>query len=150
MKNMNHNLKLLASTLFLLFFVSNLLNAQVKSSNNNSASLKQLPLSISGTKTVYSMVTAGINTIDGKSNSVSVYPNPFSDAARFELGSMDFGRYCDILIYNTSGTLVKKVSNITSSFFDLSRENLEPQMYYYRVLFSDSKKETLGRFVIVN
>ena len=147
-----NSLKLLIlCVMMLLIKGSQFLVAQnnLKNTNTN-LSENVVPLTISGKKTAYKQMTTSINSIEPKSTSVSIYPNPFTSTTRFDFGGNRAGNVYTLLIYDISGTLVKEVTNILANYYELNKENMKAQTYYYLVNDNNRKQIATGKFVITD
>ena len=66
-------------------------------------------------------------------NSVSIYPNPFSTSTTIEFDNEKNEAY-SLLIYNTTGQLVRKIDNITTGKIIVARENLTRGFYVFHLM----------------
>ncbi|MCH8318838.1 MAG: T9SS type A sorting domain-containing protein [Bacteroidetes bacterium] len=65
---------------------------------------------------------------------INIYPNPFSSTTTFEINSTStFKLRYTFELYNIIGKKVKKISNITSNKFVISRDNLPEGIYIYKI-----------------
>ena len=65
----------------------------------------------------------------GESNSLKVYPNPFSESATFEYEGENVGTL-QLELFDFSGRLIRKESEFGNQL-DFKRNNLPPGIYFY-------------------
>lgn len=87
----------------------------------------------------------GVNSLEKKSISVNIFPNPISDVSYFEIinASINLGR---IKIYNSIGQQVRG-TNIYQNKFEFSKGQLSPGVYYYKIELED-QTVLAGKFSI--
>lgn len=66
----------------------------------------------------------------------SIYPNPVK--TNFNISGIESAKTAAILIYNIDGTMLKEISNPSSTVFDVS--DITPGTYLLRVLYKDGRQ----------
>ena len=80
---------------------------------------------------------------------ISVYPNPFTNTTHFVFNNKKADSKYTLTIYDVTGKKVKEITNITENYYDLNRENLNPQVYFYKV--NDNQNQIgVGKLIIMN
>jgi hypothetical protein len=79
---------------------------------------------------------------------VKFYPNPFSTSATIELSRMPADEF-DICLYDGSGSVVRKLKNITAPQISISRSGLAAGNYFYRVT-AGGNVAARGSFIIID
>jgi hypothetical protein len=86
-----------------------------------------------------SSINAGQNSNTGvddllgyESNLVSIYPNPFNSWTTMTISSK-YVSNTTLLIYNTSGNVVKIINNISTNQIIIDRRNLSSGLYFYQL-----------------
>lgn len=78
-------------------------------------------------------------------DAVNVYPNPFSDAATFELATTETFGQLEFILYDVTGREVKRI-NFSGNRFELQRTDLTNGMYIYRIE-SNGSLLTTGKLI---
>lgn len=112
----------------------NVLPVVSQSMNYNAAVLDSLSFD-----SVYCLVTSVAENGYEKTESVFVYPNPFSEFAMLKFSNPDNKSY-DVIIYDVFGKPVVKKINNTSDIFIISRENLPGGIYFIRISTTGTNK----------
>ncbi|MEI6816824.1 MAG: choice-of-anchor tandem repeat GloVer-containing protein [Bacteroidota bacterium] len=81
-------------------------------------------------------------------NSSSVYPNPFSNQATLDLNGIDNSNGSRLSILNILGQEVRTINTENKSEIILTRGNLEPGMYIYKLLSATKETLATGKFII--
>jgi hypothetical protein len=81
-------------------------------------------------------------------NSLSVFPNPFTDQAqiKFENDLKDIGN-CTLKIYDVIGSFVKEETFINSGSMIINRDQLSAGLFYF-CLYNEEKILGTGKFII--
>lgn len=90
--------------------------------------------------------TKTISNVKELANEINykLYPNPFSDKALLDFPSVK--EKTTLNLYNTSGQIVKTITNITGGQAVIYRENLSSGLYYF-VLQSENKIIAKGKLI---
>ena len=64
---------------------------------------------------------------------IKIYPNPFSSSTTIEFDNKKNEKY-SLLIYKTTGQLVRKIDNITNGKIKIERENLNSGLYFVSIM----------------
>ncbi len=75
-----------------------------------------------------------------------ISPNPFSCSTTISFSNPDFSRYT-FKIFDSSGSMIKIIQNISTDSFQLEKGNLNPGFYYF-YLFSPGKTSYSGKLLI--
>lgn len=78
---------------------------------------------------------------------VEVSPNPFKNQTTFKISSTIPLNNTDLLIFDISGKVVKKVEDIRDEELVVERESLSSGLYYYKLMESDQVMKS-GRIMI--
>lgn len=78
---------------------------------------------------------------------IKVYPNPFSDNTTFIIQSDKINERYSFELLDVLGKKVKTISGITEKQFDLTREELQNGIYFYRI-FSAERIVGVGKVII--
>ncbi len=95
--------------------------------------------------TVYNCTPSGITTSD-LNNTVSVYPNPFTEGVTFTVGADIQLKNAELILYDGIGKEVIHTT-VQSHEFKLKRKNLQSGIYFYRFI-NDKKAISSGKIVI--
>lgn len=103
------------------------------------------------TNTTFNEIPLPVNIEDQLTdhNQIITYPNPFTNSTRFSFKNKDLNSIYSITLYDVIGKAVKRINNITSSYYDLERGNLAPQIYFYMVQESE-KQIGVGKLIILS
>lgn len=96
----------------------------------------------SGNTSSDSMIVVIKNAVTGinappSQNSITVWPNPFSDRTLATIGTSIKNGI--VKFYNSAGELVKQIDSITGNSFELSKEGLSEGIYFMRVTDIEGK-----------
>ncbi len=83
-------------------------------------------------------VTVGIDDMISADN-VRIAPNPVNSGFEFNIETETIAH--SIEFYNTSGVLVRKVSNITDNRINIGTDNLEPGLYVINIITLNNQSE---------
>ena len=85
-----------------------------------------------------------------KETSILVYPNPFTNTTHFVFNNKLPNDKYTLILYDVTGRVVKEVKNIISPTYDLNRDNLNSQIYFYRILNNDNTPVGTGKLIITD
>jgi hypothetical protein len=135
----------------MLFLSAEKMNAQASSHSakpKNKDATDMVPLTISGNHTAYGQMTASVNEYNHGKCSISISPNPFTSVTRMEFNSKNPNPNYTLQIYDMTGNKVREVTHITNSYYELSKDDLESQVYFYKVL-DNEKQVGVGKIIIM-
>lgn len=90
--------------------------------------------------------TTGINEVSENQKFVTVYPNPFNDAATLKIHPDFNGEKYTLLIFDIYGRIILKKENNIESEVVIKRRNMEQGTYFYQLLNKDINIE--GKFAV--
>lgn len=79
-------------------------------------------------------------------NTISVFPNPFSDKTHLYLDEKSIGANAELTIYDISGNIVKQTP-VKNSVTEIRRDNLAPGIYLYK-LVSENATRANGKIIV--
>lgn len=91
--------------------------------------------------TTYTLFEDGIYPNYLLREKLSFYPNPTKDTLTIAYGTKDYEVLTRVEIYNTSGKLIGKISNIYESTIKLSIVRLSAGTYMFKICIRDFKSE---------
>jgi hypothetical protein len=100
----------------------------------------------SGVTTIHVDICAGIDESDLQ-NTVTVYPNPFTDNATVSIGKSVTLSNAEIRIYDIVGKEVRIISDIQSHQLTIDRKGLSDGMYFYK-LINKGQEVHSGKLII--
>ena len=102
------------------------------------------------TNTTFNQIptTVGINEIVTK-DGISVYPNPFTNSTKFVFNNKKGNSKYTLELYDITGKKVREITNITENYYDLNRENLKAEIYFYKVVDNENQIG-VGKLIIMN
>jgi len=97
----------------------------------------------------YPCTTTGINDnyFTNTQDNIKIFPNPFSASTTIEFANKKNEKY-SLLIYNTTGQLVRKIDNISNGKIRIERDNLTNGLYFFQ-LRTDSEIIGKGKVIII-
>ncbi len=93
-----------------------------------------------------SMLLSPVNPIDTTSTPISVFPNPVSENA--SISFLNTGnKQMKLIIRNSSGSIVKKISDFNGNTLSFSTKNLPNGLYFFEVRSTDGTLFFPGKFI---
>jgi hypothetical protein len=89
----------------------------------------------------------GVSTIDGKSNDVEIYPNPFTSFTIIQLS--EEMENAELSLYNPDGQRISILDHISGDQIRIDRGNLPAGIYFFRVE-QDNRTIAKANLVITN
>jgi acetyl esterase/lipase len=96
---------------------------------------------------LYEDVTTRITDETATEKEFSIFPNPFSSSATLQL--TDNYHNATLIIFNSSGQVVKQIKNISGYTVLLNRDNLPSGIYFMR-LMQDNKISAMDKLVLID
>ncbi len=91
--------------------------------------------------------TASVDEVSNINSNVQIFPNPFSNSAKFIIDPYINLINGMLIIYDTNGRIVKTIITNESHVVEIEKNNLQRGMYYYQ-LTSPEKLLGKGKFII--
>ena len=77
---------------------------------------------------------------------IKIYPNPFSTSTTIEFENENNEKHI-LVIYNSTGALVRKIENIVKGSVIIERENLKSGLYFFQ-LMNNHKRIGEGKLIL--
>lgn len=90
-------------------------------------------------------LTTSVNQITANEIQPTVYPNPFSQQTIFNFSNPKAEEY-SLTLFDSKGTIVKRINQVISDFIVLKKENLKSGVYLFSL--KSSSKSYTGKIVI--
>lgn len=122
------------------------INIKIGDCTSNFYNVKLIELSGNdGIDTLINAQQTGIN-IPSIEKKTKISPNPFSESTIISFSNPDFNSYT-FKMFNSSGSMIKMIKNISTDSFQLQKENLNSGFYYF-YLYSSGKTYYSGKLLI--
>ena len=90
---------------------------------------------------------SAVKTYSYDSGFVTAYPNPFNEQVTFIIDRVNDNEKYVLEVYDILGKQVKVITGITSKQFTMSKENLQPGAYIYKI-FANNKLVNAGKLLL--